>query len=42
MKYRANNYVQDPLDQWFEDHPLAGGLLLGLLGFALLFLACLL
>jgi len=41
MKNR-NSYIRDPLDQWFEDHPLAGGaILLGLVS-ANLFVACLL
>jgi hypothetical protein len=41
MKNR-NSYIRDPLDQWFEDHPLAGGAILLVLVFSNVFLACLL
>jgi hypothetical protein len=38
---RKRSFYRDPLDQWFEDHPFAGGaILLGLVS-ANLFLACL-
>lgn len=41
MKNRKS-YIRDPLDQWFEDHPLAGGAILLVLVFSNVFLACLL
>jgi hypothetical protein len=36
------SFIRDPLDQWFEDHPFAGGAILLTLVASNLFLACLL
>jgi len=40
MKNRRS-YIRDPLDQWFEDHPFAGGAILLTLVAGNLFLALL-
>jgi hypothetical protein len=37
-----NQYYTDPMDDWFESHPIIGGAILGVLLFGNIFLACLL